>query len=48
VNLAGAAPFAVKGHAEAFESYRVVVITRANSEIRSMGDLRGRHWRGAG
>ena len=42
VNLAGAVPFAVKGNAEAFESYRVVVITRANSEIRSMADLRGR------
>lgn len=42
VNLAGAVPFAVKGNEQAFESYRVVVITRANSEIRTLADLRGR------
>jgi phosphonate transport system substrate-binding protein len=42
VNLAGAVPFAVKGNAEAFESYRVVVLTRADSNIRTMADLRGR------
>ena len=42
VNLAGAVPFAVKGNERAFESYRVVVITRASSEIRTLADLRGR------
>jgi len=42
VNLAGAVPFAIKGNAEAFENYRVVVITRANSDIRQLSDLRGR------
>lgn len=42
VNLAGAVPFAVKGNAEAFESYRVVVLVRADSNIRTMADLRGR------
>ncbi|MDB5380700.1 MAG: phosphonate transporter, periplasmic phosphonate-binding protein [Rhodospirillales bacterium] len=42
VNLAGAVPFAIKGNERAFESYRVVVITRASSEIRTLADLRGR------
>ncbi|MBY0336593.1 MAG: phosphate/phosphite/phosphonate ABC transporter substrate-binding protein [Acetobacteraceae bacterium] len=42
VNLAGAVPFAIKGNAREFESYRVVVLTRANSEIRQLSDLRGR------
>lgn len=42
VNLAGAVPFAIKGNAEGFENYRVVVITRANSDIRQLSDLRGR------
>jgi phosphonate transport system substrate-binding protein len=42
VNLAGAVPFALKGNAEGFESYRVVVLVRANSDIRSMADLKGR------
>ena len=42
VNLAGAVPFAIKGNDRAYESYRVVVITRANSEIRTLADLRGR------
>jgi phosphonate transport system substrate-binding protein len=42
VNLAGAVPFAIKGNAREFESYRVVVLTRANSDIRQLSDLRGR------
>ncbi len=42
VNLAGAVPFALKGNAEGFEAYRVVVLTRADSNIRTMADLRGR------
>ncbi|MBP0466491.1 phosphate/phosphite/phosphonate ABC transporter substrate-binding protein [Roseomonas sp. PWR1] len=42
VNLAGAVPFAIKGNAEAFEAYRVVVLVRASSDIRSISDLRGR------
>ena len=42
VNLAGAVPFAIKGNEREFESYRVAVITRANSEIRTLADLRGR------
>ena len=42
VNLAGAVPFAIKGNEREFESYRVVLITRANSDIRGVADLRGR------
>ena len=42
VNLAGAVPFAIKGNEREFESYRVVVITRASSDIRTLADLRGR------
>ncbi len=42
VNLAGAVPFAIKGNAEQFEAYRVVVLVRANSDIRSIADLKGR------
>ncbi len=42
VNLAGAVPFAIKGDERAFESYRVVMITRTNSDIRTLADLRGR------
>ena len=42
VNLAGAVPFAIKGNAEAFEAYRVVVVVRANSDIRTIADLKGR------
>lgn len=42
VNLAGAVPFAIKGNAQGFESYRVVTLVRANSEFRQLSDLRGR------
>ncbi len=42
VNLAGAVPFALKGNAEQFEAYRVVVVVRANSDLRTIADLRGR------
>ncbi len=42
VNLAGAIPFAVKGNAEHYESYRVVMITRADSAFRTLADLKGR------
>lgn len=42
VNLAGAVPFAVKGKADGYESYRVVVIVRADSPIRTMTDLKGK------
>lgn len=42
VNLAGAVPFAVKGGPESFESYRVVTIVRADSNIQTLADLKGR------
>ncbi len=42
VNLAGAVPFAVKGGPEHYESYRVVVLVRADSPFRSLADLKGR------
>lgn len=42
VNLAGAVPFALKGDASGFESYRVVTIVRADSPFRTLADLKGR------
>lgn len=42
VNLAGAVPFAVKGGEQAYESYRVAMIVRADSPFQSLTDLRGR------
>jgi phosphonate transport system substrate-binding protein len=42
VNLAGAVPFAVKGNAEAYESYRVATLVRADSPFRSLADLKGK------
>jgi phosphonate transport system substrate-binding protein len=39
VNLAGAVPFAIKGNAREFESYRVLLITRADGNIRTPADL---------
>ncbi len=42
VNLAGAVPFAIKGGTEGFESYRVVMLVRADSNIQSLADLKGR------
>ncbi len=42
VKLAGAVPFAVKGKADGYESYKVIVIVRADSPLRTMADLKGR------
>jgi phosphonate transport system substrate-binding protein len=42
VNLAGAVPFAVKGGPEAYESYRVVVVVKADSPYRTLADLKGK------
>jgi len=40
VNLAGAVPFAVKGDANGFQSYRLVVVVRADGPIKTMADLK--------
>ena len=42
VNLAGAVPFAIKGNPDAFESYRVVTLVRADSPFQSLVDLKGK------
>ncbi len=42
VNLAGAVPFAIKGNAESFESYRVAMVVRADSPLQQLTDLKGR------
>ncbi|MBL8673044.1 MAG: phosphate/phosphite/phosphonate ABC transporter substrate-binding protein [Alphaproteobacteria bacterium] len=42
VNLAGAVPFAVKGNAEGFESYKLQVIARADGPIKVLTDLKGK------
>jgi phosphonate transport system substrate-binding protein len=42
VNLAGAVPFAVKGGPDGFESYRVVVLVRADSPYQTLADLKGK------
>jgi phosphonate transport system substrate-binding protein len=42
VNLAGAVPFAVKGDANGFQSYRLVVVVRADGPIKTMADLKGK------
>lgn len=41
VNLAGAVPFAVKGKADGYESYKLIVIVKADSPYKTMADLKG-------
>lgn len=40
VNLAGAVPFAVKGDASGYQSYRLAVVVRADGPIKTMTDLK--------
>jgi phosphonate transport system substrate-binding protein len=42
VNLAGAVPFAVKGNANEFQGYNLIVIVKANSPYQKLADLKGR------
>lgn len=42
VNLAGYVPIAVKGSAEAFQGYNLIMLVRADSDIKDMNDLKGK------
>ncbi|MBJ7540016.1 phosphate/phosphite/phosphonate ABC transporter substrate-binding protein [Marinomonas transparens] len=42
VNLGGYVPIAVKGTAESFQGYNLIVITRTDSDIKELADLKGR------
>ncbi|SFM04593.1 phosphonate transport system substrate-binding protein [Desulfomicrobium norvegicum] len=42
VNLAGYVPIAVKGDAEAFQGYNLIVIVKKDSPIQTMADLKGK------
>ncbi len=42
VNLGGYVPIAVKGTADSFQGYNLIAITRKDSDIKSMSDLKGK------
>lgn len=42
VNLAGAVPFAVKGTANEFQGYNLIVVVKANSPYQKLADLKGK------
>src|SRR3954469_7260582 len=42
VNLAGAIPFAVKGTANEFQGYNLIVIVKATSPYQKLSDLKGK------
>ena len=42
VNLAGAVPFAVKGSEKGFESYKLIVLVKADSPYKTLAELKGR------
>lgn len=42
VNLAGYVPMAVKGYPDSFQGYNLIVITRKESPIKTMADLKGK------
>ena len=41
VNIAGAVPFAVKGYADGFQGYNLIVITKKDKPYKSLTDLKG-------
>ena len=42
VNLAGYVPIAVKGYPDSFQGYNLIVVTKKDSGIKSMKDLKGK------
>lgn len=44
VNLSGAVPFAVKGDAEDWQGYNLIVVVRADSDIEDLTDLAGKRF----
>lgn len=42
VNLAGYVPIAVKGDAESFQGYNLIVVTRKDSGIKTLEDIKGK------
>ncbi len=42
VNLAGYVPIAVKGYEEGFQGYNLIVVTKKDSDIKSLDDLKGK------
>lgn len=42
VNIAGAVPFAVKGYADRYQGYNLVVVVRKESPYHKLSDLKGR------
>lgn len=42
VNLAGYVPIAVKGNADAFQGYNLIVLVKKDSPIKTMADLKGK------
>lgn len=42
VNIAGAVPFAVKGYADGFQGYNLIVIVKKDSPYQKLTDLKGK------
>jgi len=42
VNIAGAVPFAVKGYADGFQGYNLIVIVKKDSPYQKLSDLKGK------
>ncbi len=42
VNLAGYVPIAVKGYPDTFQGYNLIVVTKKDSDINSLADLKGK------
>ncbi len=42
VNIAGAVPFAVKGTADSFQGYNLIVVVKKDSSFQALTDLKGR------